>query len=194
MDFLDDLDKAFDNMLADSDEEQHQEESVEHGHLDLGDLRGELMREHLAPVAVLAADADSFQRRYLLAALAGGVNHLLAVVHHPEREVILQGLAAHLRTRKGLVRKVMAQPQRERLAGMLQELCDHFGELSDHEASELLLTLQKGGVDLDVVFALFSSGISCPRMMQKAPEHEIAHITHLDPETISGLKVLFGGP
>lgn len=196
MDFLDDLDKAFDNMFSGDSVEtiEHQvEETVQHVMPDVGDLRDDLTRQHLAPIAVLASDIGTFQRRYLLAALAGGIAHLKAVDHNPERLGLIKELEQLVRTGKGAIRKKMSQAQRDELQGLLRRVCDHFGELSDHEASELLLTLQNGAIDLDTVYILFQSGISCPRMMRQAPEHEIAHITHLDQTIISRVKALFTG-
>lgn len=195
MDFLDDLDKAFDNMLAPEGAETFEphQETTDQGMFDVSDLRNELTRQQLAPIAVLAKNMTCFRRRYLLAALAGGVAHLSRVDSHPERLDLISRLAELLRTQKGSIRKVLPADQRDALQEILARICDHFGALSDHDASDLLLALQKANIPLDTVYTLFERGISCPQMISRAPDHDIAHITHLDQASIAEVKALFAG-
>lgn len=190
MDFLDDLDKAFEDMLSFDGPQEAEDPTAHPVDFSMDELRGQLAHEHLAPVVSLVADAAKLQRRYLIAALVGGIEHLLDVDPNPETRDLALAIARTLKTSRGHRRKILGRNHKAELDALVARFLASFNDTSDHEASGLVIRLQAARMDLEVVYTLFRNGISCPHMLHQAPAHEIAHITHLDDATIAAIKAL----
>ncbi len=189
MDFLDELDHAFDNILADSGVEEpilaneaHQE--AEDG--DLLQLKADLAAEKLKPIAAFRKLLSKAPRRVSLPALAGAVRHLESLEHGDDKLNQASQLSHLLRTNKGQLRKKLSSSQLAEIQNLLSNLAPDEDEDAARDVWQLLESL--GKLDRGMVYTLFESGLWRASSLRQAPAEEVVHITHLDLSVVHQLK------
>ncbi len=194
MDFLDELDHAFDNILVDSGAEEPIQANEAHQEAEDGDLlqlKADLAAEKLKPIAAFRKLLSKAPRRVSLPALAGAVRHLESLEHGDDKLHLASKLSHLLRTNKGQLRKKLSSSQLAEIQNLLSNLAPDEDEDAARDVWQLLESL--GKLDRGMVYTLFESGLWRASSLRQAPAEEVVHITHLDLSVVHQLKSDLGG-
>jgi len=187
VDFFDELDKAFDNMLVESDavEAENPMPEVEVHH-DLEHLKDAIAQEKLIPISALGELLPKTSRRLLVPALAGALNHLKSLEQDGPQKEMVQSLSDLLRTGKGRLRIQLPVPILSRITEFIYQLAGDPDNGAVVEVAELLKGC--GSANRETIQTLFESGLWSASILKSAPMEEVLHITHLPESLILPIK------
>ena len=188
MGLFDDLDKAFDEMLLNKDQDEKPLESDTISE-DLDRLKQDLAHEKLDLVLKTHGLIDKISRRYLLAALAGAAQALTDLDGRPSQKETAAEIVALLTTRAGKTRKVLRAGQAAALQALLDNLSEARQDSPDHDLCRFIALLEKADqIGPDEVFVLLHTGFSTVAQIRESPVAELVTITGLAPGQVTSLQ------
>lgn len=196
MDFLDELDNAFDNLMIDSEgddedssQDPSQSPSFDETRAEVNLLTSAIAEEVLVPVRGVLALVDRYKRAYVVAAVVGSLHYLQKVDQDPTRAKANEELTRLLRTRRGSIRKVLRAEEKDRLPGLAQV----FGHNQDASQTEHIASFLKAlqsfpELNEEDCFLFFKAGVWSLAFFREARVAELALLSQVEAPKVARLK------